>query len=67
MTLWRTLASKWLRPGTSALRSHNTSWPATPICRRTLLTTAHDIGPSHPPLLEQTVPEHFAGIVSQHG
>ncbi|KAH7091695.1 acyl-CoA synthetase/AMP-acid ligase-like protein II [Paraphoma chrysanthemicola] len=35
--------------------------------RRGLLTKAHAIGPSEPPLLEQTVPEHFAGIARQYG
>lgn len=34
---------------------------------RDLLTTAHACGPSEPPLLEQTVPQHFASIVSRHG
>ncbi|KAF2171793.1 hypothetical protein M409DRAFT_18026 [Zasmidium cellare ATCC 36951] len=34
---------------------------------RGLLTQAHDRGPSEPPLLEQTVPEHFAEIVSKYG
>ncbi|KAK4623583.1 Acyl-CoA ligase SID4 [Fulvia fulva] len=37
------------------------------VVKRTLLTEAHDRGPSEPPLFEQTVPEHFAGIVSKYG
>ena len=37
------------------------------LARRTLLTKAHDIGPSEPPLVEQTIPQHFASIVSQFG
>lgn len=35
--------------------------------RRTLLTQARSIGPSEPPLLEETISENFARIVSQHG
>ncbi|KAF2213881.1 hypothetical protein CERZMDRAFT_38719 [Cercospora zeae-maydis SCOH1-5] len=35
--------------------------------QRSLLTIAHGRGPSEPPLLEQTVPEHFASIVSRYG
>ncbi|KAI6906431.1 acyl-CoA synthetase/AMP-acid ligase-like protein II [Hortaea werneckii] len=35
--------------------------------KRGLLTKAHDIGPREPALLEQTVSQHFASIVSQHG
>ncbi|KAF2114204.1 acyl-CoA synthetase/AMP-acid ligase-like protein II [Lophiotrema nucula] len=35
--------------------------------RRGLLTQAFNAGPTEPPLLEQTVPEHFAGIVRQYG
>lgn len=35
--------------------------------RRGLLTRAHDHGPSEPPLLEQTIGEHFASIVAAHG
>jgi acyl-CoA synthetase (AMP-forming)/AMP-acid ligase II len=34
---------------------------------RPLLTRAHDRGPCEPPLLEQTVPQHFASIVAAHG
>jgi len=34
---------------------------------RTLLSQARAIGPSSPPLLEETVSENFARIVSQHG
>ncbi|KXT09614.1 hypothetical protein AC579_7649 [Pseudocercospora musae] len=41
-------------------------WPKSTFAR-SLLTKAHDRGPSEPPLLEQTVPEHFASIVSQYG
>ena len=37
------------------------------ISRRSLLTQSHARGPSHPPLLEQTVGEHFASIVSKFG
>ncbi|KAI8939175.1 hypothetical protein NX059_005007 [Plenodomus lindquistii] len=38
--------------------------------RRGLLTQAYQaysVGPSEPPLLEQTIPQHFAGVVKQHG
>ncbi|OAL01110.1 acyl-CoA synthetase/AMP-acid ligase-like protein II [Phaeosphaeriaceae sp. SRC1lsM3a] len=35
--------------------------------RRGLLTKAYAVGPTEPPLLEQTVPQHFAGVVKQHG
>lgn len=35
--------------------------------RRGILTQASCAGPTAPPLLEQTVPEHFAGIVRQYG
>ncbi|KAL8733254.1 MAG: hypothetical protein Q9166_002271 [cf. Caloplaca sp. 2 TL-2023] len=38
---------------------------ATP--RRTLLTEAYSRGPSTPPLLNQTIGEHFASIVSKFG
>ncbi|KAH7410113.1 acyl-CoA synthetase/AMP-acid ligase-like protein II [Phaeosphaeria sp. MPI-PUGE-AT-0046c] len=35
--------------------------------RRGLLTKASAVGPTEPPLLEETVPQHFAGIVKQYG
>lgn len=35
--------------------------------RRTLLTTSLAHGPTTPPILNQTVPHHFASIVSAHG
>ncbi|KAF2743119.1 acyl-CoA synthetase/AMP-acid ligase-like protein II [Sporormia fimetaria CBS 119925] len=35
--------------------------------RRGVLTQAFSVGPSEPPLLEQTVPEHFAGVVRRFG
>ncbi|KAF3011031.1 hypothetical protein E8E13_010972 [Curvularia kusanoi] len=35
--------------------------------RRGILTQAFRAGPTEPPLLEQTVPEHFAGIVRRFG
>ncbi|KAF2867389.1 acyl-CoA synthetase/AMP-acid ligase-like protein II [Massariosphaeria phaeospora] len=38
-----------------------------PNTRRGVLTQAFSAGPTEPPLLEQTVPQHFAGIVSQYG
>lgn len=34
---------------------------------RGLLTKAYDRGPCEPPLLEQTVPEHFASVVGKFG
>ena len=34
---------------------------------RGLLTRAYDTGPTEPPLLGDTVPQHFAGIVRQYG
>ncbi|KAF2725371.1 acetyl-CoA synthetase-like protein [Polychaeton citri CBS 116435] len=33
---------------------------------RTLLTASHAQGPTSPPLIEETIPDHFASIVSQH-
>ena len=41
--------------------------PARAWISRELLTKAYDRGPSEPPLFEQTVPQHFANIVAQHG
>ncbi|KAF2184051.1 acyl-CoA synthetase/AMP-acid ligase-like protein II [Zopfia rhizophila CBS 207.26] len=35
--------------------------------KRGILTQAFSAGPTEPPLLEQTVPEHFAGIVREYG
>ncbi|KAL6710490.1 hypothetical protein ACN47E_008538 [Coniothyrium glycines] len=35
--------------------------------RRGILTQAYCEGPSVPPLLDQTVPQHFAGVVKQYG
>ncbi|KAI9841996.1 MAG: hypothetical protein M1837_007562 [Sclerophora amabilis] len=35
--------------------------------RRRFLTESYSRGPAEPPLLEQTVGEHFASIVSRHG
>ena len=51
------------------------TWQQRPSCRflvqphlfRTLLTQARAIGPSEPPLLEETISENFARIVSQNG
>ncbi|KAF2758297.1 acyl-CoA synthetase/AMP-acid ligase-like protein II [Pseudovirgaria hyperparasitica] len=37
------------------------------LSNRGLLTRAHTVGPSEPPLLEQTISENFADIVSRHG
>lgn len=37
------------------------------VFHRTLSTEARAFGPSEPPLLEETVSENFARIVSQHG
>ena len=36
-------------------------------CRRSLLTQARTVGPSEPPLLEETVGENFTRITSKHG
>ncbi|KAL1296727.1 hypothetical protein AAFC00_000197 [Neodothiora populina] len=41
--------------------------PTVGIQRRHLLTHAHLKGPDQPPLLEQTISQHFASIVSQYG
>lgn len=57
------------------IRSFRSVWPRelahrqriAPAWTRTLLTKARAIGPSQPPLLETTVGEDFARIVSQHG
>ncbi|CBY02075.1 hypothetical protein IAQ61_006660 [Plenodomus lingam] len=35
--------------------------------RRGILTPAYSVGPSEPPLLEYTVPQHFATVVKQYG
>jgi hypothetical protein len=35
--------------------------------RRTLITQASVRGPTEPPLLNQTVGQHFAEVVSKHG
>ncbi|KAK0105343.1 hypothetical protein ONS96_004737 [Cadophora gregata f. sp. sojae] len=35
--------------------------------RRGLLTSSYSIGPSEPPLLPHTIPQHFSSIVSSHG
>ncbi|CAI6341100.1 unnamed protein product [Periconia digitata] len=45
------------------------SWRSPRLLRssRGILTQACCTGPSTPSLLEQTVPQHFAGIVSNHG
>ncbi|CAN9325255.1 unnamed protein product [Alternaria alternata] len=40
---------------------------STHCARRGLLTQAYSVGPTEPPLLEKTVPQHFAGVVRQHG
>ncbi|KAJ9657669.1 hypothetical protein H2198_004197 [Neophaeococcomyces mojaviensis] len=37
------------------------------LTSRTLSTQAYSVGPSSPPLLEETISENFARIVSQHG
>lgn len=42
-------------------------WRSTAGVKRHLLTKAHDHGPTEPPLLQQTVPQHFASIISQYG
>ncbi|KAI9696383.1 MAG: hypothetical protein M1836_005661 [Candelina mexicana] len=49
------------------LRSSLQSPSPRTIARRSLLTQAISRGPSEPPLLEQTIGEHFASIVSRHG
>ncbi|CAN9421577.1 unnamed protein product [Alternaria sp. RS040] len=40
---------------------------STHCARRGLLTQAYSVGPTEPPLLGKTVPQHFAGVVRQHG
>ena len=58
--------------GTSMRRA---SRPLKSICRRPraspwrrgLLTESYARGPSNPPLLEQTVGEHFASVVAKYG
>ncbi|TVY39790.1 putative acyl-CoA synthetase, partial [Lachnellula occidentalis] len=35
--------------------------------RRTLLTQSYAEGPTEPPLLTQTIPQHFSSVVSQYG
>ncbi|KAM0131050.1 hypothetical protein ACHAO1_007555 [Botrytis cinerea] len=35
--------------------------------RRGLLTESYSAGPSEPPLLQHTIPQHFRGIVNAHG
>lgn len=57
-----TLAHRIWRPQTSAVSFRTCS-----SHYRGLLTQARSIGPSEPPLLEETIGENFARIVSQHG
>lgn len=57
-----TLVNAVWRHRTSSLLCRARSSP-----QRGLLTHAHSIGPSEPPLLEETIGENFARIVSQHG
>ena len=60
----RTLASR----RSLAASPWRTTFVSRAAClRRCLLTKAHDVGPTTPPLFEQTIPEHFASIVSAHG
>lgn len=56
------LANRLWRPQTSSIISRTL-----PSYHRGLLTQARSIGPSEPPLLEETTGENFARIVSQHG
>ncbi|KAI9649376.1 hypothetical protein NHQ30_001951 [Ciborinia camelliae] len=37
------------------------------IQSRGLLTESYSVGPTEPPLLQHTIPQHFHGIVSAHG
>lgn len=37
------------------------------VFRRGLLTQSYARGPSQPALLEHTIGEHFASVVSEHG
>ncbi|XMA19107.1 hypothetical protein WAI453_011898 [Rhynchosporium graminicola] len=48
-------------------RSSHTNQTRQPEQKRGLLTQSHAIGPSEPPLLPHTIPQHFSSIVSQHG
>lgn len=57
-----TLARRIWQPQPSAILSRTR-----PLWHRGLLTQARSIGPSEPPLLEETIGENFARIVSQHG
>lgn len=41
--------------------------PPPPRTRRGYLTSSHAHGPSSPPLLPHTIPQHFSSIVSTHG
>lgn len=64
MLLSKTLARAKL-PARTRLPLASLQWTRAPT--RSLLTEAHDHGPSHPPLIEQTIPEHFSSIVSRFG
>jgi non-ribosomal peptide synthetase component F len=57
LELWRQL-----RPSSLRICSSRRS-----ITRRSLLTQARAQGPLHPPLLEDTIGEHFAKTVSANG
>jgi hypothetical protein len=58
-----------LRSRGSGSGSGSWAWaPAPPTrARRGYLTSSHAHGPSSPPLLPHTIPQHFSSIVSTHG
>ncbi|KIW38503.1 uncharacterized protein PV06_09459 [Exophiala oligosperma] len=56
-------AARWRRPSLT----QSTTFVSSKLQRRDILTTSRARGPSQPPLLEETVGENFARIVSAHG
>ena len=57
----------WLRDPRTTRCLPLLSKPLAVVARRKLLTQSLAQGPSHPPLLEQTVGQNFANIVAAYG
>lgn len=64
MLFQATLAGRQLATSIRFLARHPST---TRVSTRTILTQAHDHGPAEPPLLEKTIPQQFASIVSRFG
>ncbi|KAF2770668.1 acetyl-CoA synthetase-like protein [Teratosphaeria nubilosa] len=63
----RRLLLSWRETWAAGPRSTSVATEPEKSGRRSLLTRAYDRGPSEPALLQDTIPEHFAGIVRQNG